>query len=144
MKRIRRVISVLVAGLTMVGSAEAIAEKPATDDVLLQGHRGDTSAWPMYGGDFHQQRYTELDQINRGNVKKLKPAWTFHTGERVWGFQYVPHDEWDYDGGCPPVLFDIEIEGKQYIAISAGGSCYVRRDRKNPPEADAIIAFALP
>ena len=26
-------------------------------------------------------RYSELGQINRENVKRLKPAWTFHTGE---------------------------------------------------------------
>lgn len=34
--------------------------------------------WPNYGGDFSNQRYSSLNQINTGNVKDLKAAWTFH------------------------------------------------------------------
>jgi PQQ-dependent dehydrogenase (methanol/ethanol family) len=33
-------------------------------------------------------------------------------GSFAWGFQYVPHDIWDYDGGTPPLLFDVEWEGQ--------------------------------
>ena len=33
----------------------------------------------MYGGTYSQVRYSPLDQINPGNVEKLKPAWIFHT-----------------------------------------------------------------
>lgn len=39
--------------------------------------------WRAYGGDAGGSRYSTLDQINRGNVGKLKTAWTFHTGEGV-------------------------------------------------------------
>lgn len=39
--------------------------------------------WRAYGGDAGGNRYSTLDQINRGNVKSLKPAWTFRTGEGV-------------------------------------------------------------
>src|SRR5262249_859724 len=37
--------------------------------------------WPYYGNDQGGQRYSPLDQINRDNVSKLKPAWTYHTGD---------------------------------------------------------------
>ncbi len=37
--------------------------------------------WPVYGGEPGQDHYSSLAQINRQNVKKLKIAWTFHTGE---------------------------------------------------------------
>jgi quinoprotein glucose dehydrogenase len=37
--------------------------------------------WPRVGNDPGCMRYSELDQINRGNVARLKPAWTYHTGE---------------------------------------------------------------
>lgn len=37
--------------------------------------------WPRVGNDSGCMRYSELDQINRGNVARLKPAWTYHTGE---------------------------------------------------------------
>ncbi len=37
--------------------------------------------WPRVGNDAGCMRYSELDQINRDNVSRLKPAWTYHTGE---------------------------------------------------------------
>ena len=38
--------------------------------------------WPAYGGQAAQDHYSILSQINRENVKKLKIAWTFDTGEK--------------------------------------------------------------
>jgi quinoprotein glucose dehydrogenase len=37
--------------------------------------------WPRVGNDPGCTRYSALDQINRENVTRLKPAWTYHTGE---------------------------------------------------------------
>src|ERR1700687_5283180 len=37
--------------------------------------------WPAYGGQEAQDHYSILSQINRENVKQLKIAWTFDTGE---------------------------------------------------------------
>ena len=37
--------------------------------------------WPSVGNDPGSLRYSKLDQINRGNVKQLVPAWTYHTKE---------------------------------------------------------------
>ncbi len=37
--------------------------------------------WPRVGNDPGCMRYAELDQINRTNVARLKPAWTYHTRE---------------------------------------------------------------
>lgn len=49
--------------------------------------------WPAYGGGNNALRYSTLGEINRDNVKKLKRAWTFRTGdlpsERVQG-KYSP------------------------------------------------------
>src|ERR1051325_6025335 len=36
--------------------------------------------WPNYGNDPGGTRHSELAQINRQNVTKLKPAWEYHTG----------------------------------------------------------------
>jgi quinoprotein glucose dehydrogenase len=38
--------------------------------------------WPMYGGDAGKTRYSPLKQIHRGNVSRLKQAWTFETGQK--------------------------------------------------------------
>lgn len=50
-------------------AGRGLAESPANVD------------WPGVGNDPGCMRYSELDQINRGNVARLKPVWTFHAGE---------------------------------------------------------------
>ena len=37
------------------------------------------------------------------------------TGERVWHFQMVHHDLWDYDNNVAPILMDLEVEGRPGI-----------------------------
>ena len=37
------------------------------------------------------------------------------TGERLWHFQAIHHDVWDWDFPCAPVLADVEIEGRPGI-----------------------------
>ena len=36
--------------------------------------------WPLAGKDAANTRFSPLDQINTGNAKNLKLAWTFSTG----------------------------------------------------------------
>jgi quinoprotein glucose dehydrogenase len=40
-----------------------------------------SSDWGYYGGDALGQHFSTLDQINRGNVARLTPVWTYRTGE---------------------------------------------------------------
>jgi PQQ-dependent dehydrogenase (methanol/ethanol family) len=40
----------------------------------------DPNNWVLQTGDYFNQRYSKLDQINKDNVKNLKVAWTFSTG----------------------------------------------------------------
>ncbi len=37
--------------------------------------------WPVYGHDPGGTKYSPLSDINKGNVKKLSMAWTFHSGD---------------------------------------------------------------
>ncbi len=41
-----------------------------------------------------------------------------NTGKRVWHFQMVHHDIWDYDLPAPPVLADITVNGKRIPAVA--------------------------
>src|SRR5215217_1157148 len=41
--------------------------------------------WPHYGGGPDQTRYSPLDQITAANVRNLKVAWTYDTGESFPG-----------------------------------------------------------
>ena len=39
------------------------------------------------------------------------------TGARVWHFQTVHHDLWDYDVASPPILFDWRKDGRTIAAV---------------------------
>lgn len=42
------------------------------------------------------------------------------TGQRVWGFQVVHHDLWDYDVASQPLLIDVPIDGRMRAAVAIG------------------------
>src|SRR5205809_4865303 len=49
------------------------------NDELLKLSK-DPNQWVMPAGDYANTRYSALNQINRDNVKNLRPVWTFSTG----------------------------------------------------------------
>ena len=40
------------------------------------------------------------------------------TGKRVWHFQIVHHDIWDYEPSSPPILADITVDGQPIKAVA--------------------------
>src|SRR4029079_5264562 len=56
------------------------------------------------------------DNLYANSVTALRAE----TGERVWSFQTVHHDLWDYDVASPPVLFDVHRDGKTIPAVGVG------------------------
>ena len=40
------------------------------------------------------------------------------TGKRIWHYQLVHHDIWDWDIGAPPILVDITVGGKPIKAVA--------------------------
>jgi len=44
-------------------------------------------------------------------------ALDMRTGELQWHYQQVPHDLWGYDAGSPPVLFDLQHDGRTVKAV---------------------------
>ncbi len=63
------------ASLAMVAFATPAV---GNQDVLQQTAKPEQ--WVLQTGDYANQRYSKLNQINRDNVKNLKVAWTFSTG----------------------------------------------------------------
>jgi alcohol dehydrogenase (cytochrome c) len=59
-------------------AAVVVSPAMANKDVIKQTSNADQ--WVLQTGDYTNQRYSKLDQINAGNVKDLKVAWTFSTG----------------------------------------------------------------
>ena len=63
------------------------------------------------------------------------------TGERLWHFQFTPHDVWDYDGNTQLFLVDVERDGKTIPAIvqaNRNGFYYIL-DRATGAFIDASI-----
>jgi len=50
-----------------------------TDDMLLNADK-DTQNWLHYGKDYQTTRYSAAKQINKDNVKNLKPVWNLSFG----------------------------------------------------------------
>ncbi len=60
-------------------AALPLAHAPAS---YAASNSGKTIDWPVYGGQFANDHYSVLAQINRQNVGKLRRAWVFDTGEK--------------------------------------------------------------
>lgn len=69
-----RVIGTLLASMLCGVCAGQGAAGPAST------RRGSTG-WPVYNGGPDGDHYSQLKQINRANVRRLKVAWSFDTGE---------------------------------------------------------------
>ena len=59
------------------GGTATAAEADTDRDTIPPGGAGQ---WRMAGGDYANTRFSQLDEITTGNVRKLKVAWTFSTG----------------------------------------------------------------
>lgn len=68
------------------------------------------------------------------------------SGELVWHFQMVHHDLWDYDTASPPVLGEIEVDGRRIQAVmqaSKTGFLYVF-DRETGEPVWPIVERPVP
>lgn len=67
-------------GCTMLLGAAIAFGGPALANDELQKLQGDANQWVMPTGNYANQRYSALDQINATNASKLHPVWSFSTG----------------------------------------------------------------
>jgi len=74
-------------GIPLVLAALAVSFQTAHGAETNQRHAPAVGyrEWKVYGGGPESIRYSNLDQINRGNVQKLRIAWTFDTGDAFDG-----------------------------------------------------------
>jgi quinoprotein glucose dehydrogenase len=57
------------------------------------------SDWRVYRGDASSASYSSLAQINKENVKELKPAWTFYPDDAIAGARFERSE-------CNPIIID--------------------------------------
>ncbi|GAB3021694.1 outer membrane protein assembly factor BamB family protein [Spirosoma pulveris] len=71
-----------ILGLLILGSFIPLKDDPKS---IIQSPPNDD--WPTYGGNNAGNRYSKLTQINTQNVKSLKLAWSYETGDNKDGSQ---------------------------------------------------------
>src|ERR1051326_7937206 len=67
--------------------------------------------WPVYGHDPGGMRYSPLVEITRANVSRLRPAWTFHTGDAAPGGRFQPRSGFE----ATPIV----VDGAMYLSTAA-------------------------
>ena len=68
------------------------------------------------------------------------------TGKRIWHFQMIHHDLWEYDNSSPPILGDITVNGRTIKAVmqaNKNGFVYVF-DRTNGEPVWPIVETPVP
>ena len=70
-------------------AAEEVEPVGLVDDEDLLTAQDNNASWLMYGRTYDSQRHSGLDQINKENVGRLLPVWTFQTGV-LDGFECSP------------------------------------------------------
>jgi quinoprotein glucose dehydrogenase len=68
------------------------------------------------------------------------------TGKRIWHFQMIHHDLWEYDNSSPPILGDITVNGRSIKAVmqaNKNGFVYVF-DRTNGEPVWPIVETPVP
>ncbi|HEX2521599.1 MAG TPA: PQQ-binding-like beta-propeller repeat protein [Terriglobia bacterium] len=74
---------------------------------LKRVEKGPAHEWPHYGRDSGGSKYSPLDQISRENVKQLKVAWAFHTGD-------IPDEKMAATFECTPLV----VDGVMYVTTA--------------------------
>jgi len=69
----------LLAPAAVLMAAALLGAPAKANDQLLQ-MQNNPASWVLANGNYANQRYSTLSQINRDNVRKLQVAWTFSTG----------------------------------------------------------------
>ncbi|HEX2521764.1 MAG TPA: PQQ-dependent dehydrogenase, methanol/ethanol family [Terriglobia bacterium] len=82
-------LAAVMALLHLVAPFPLVAASEVTSQRLIDAAK-EPHNWLIYSGTYNAWRYSPLDQINKTNIKKLVPVWTFQTGKIDGGFSCTP------------------------------------------------------
>ncbi len=120
--------------LAQAGGKKTAELVGSVDDKHLLNAAGNNANWLMYGRTYDAQRYSPLDQINKKNVKRLIPAWTFQTGV-LDGFE------------CSPLIIDgimyITTPWNHVYAVDCKTGSQIWHYQKSLPENLALCCDAV-
>lgn len=123
---IRRAQAAAMAATLALGgaaAAQAAGQGPGFDD---------PNNWPQFHRSYNAWRYSPLDQINKGNVKKLHVAWIHQPGNITHGLQATPIV---IDG----VMYTIAADNNVFALDAATGKTLWRWTAKLDPTVKEVF-----
>ena len=79
MTRLFSSVSLCAVTLALAAGSAAVSSQALANDKLVELAKSDDN-WPMTGKNYDANNYSPQKQINKANVKQLRPAWSFSTG----------------------------------------------------------------
>lgn len=79
MTRLFSSVSLCAVTLALAAGSAAVTSQAVANDKLVELAKSDEN-WPMTGKNYNANNYSPQKQINKANVKQLRPAWSFSTG----------------------------------------------------------------
>ena len=79
MNRLLSSASLFAVTLALATGGAALSGPATANDKLVELAKSDEN-WPMTGKNYDANNYSPQKQINKENVKDLRPAWSFSTG----------------------------------------------------------------
>ena len=121
--------------LIALGGGKKSAEPVGSvDDKALLNAADNTGNWLMYGRTYDANRFSPLDQVNKKNVKRLIPVWTFQTGV-LDGFE------------CSPLIIDgimyVSTPWNHVYAVDCKSGSQLWHYQKSLPENLALCCDAV-
>jgi alcohol dehydrogenase (cytochrome c) len=83
------IAAVAMSACNKQASARPVAMDLRGADSAMSSSMRDSAAWPSFGRDYSNDRYSPLTQVNTGSVARLRLVWTYHTGI-THGFETSP------------------------------------------------------
>jgi alcohol dehydrogenase (cytochrome c) len=109
--------SIAAAAVWTIATTASAASGPGYDD---------PTNWPQYHRSFNAWRFSPLDQINKGNVKRMHVAWVHQPGAVTHGLQATPIV---IDG----VMYSIAADNNVFALNAATGEVLWRYTPKLDP-----------
>lgn len=81
----RQWVTAALLVVTTAGCQQAADPAPLYASAEVASVEAAAKDWPSYGGQPSATKYSALDQINRNTIKRLRTAWTWHSGEVTFG-----------------------------------------------------------
>jgi quinoprotein glucose dehydrogenase len=119
----------LAAGAAIAAATLAVTQFGATAQNMMMASN-DGGVWDAFGGNQQAQKYSPATQITPDNVRNLKQAWEFHTGdigsgahETTWGATPLFVNGTVYTGTPKYHIFAVEPDtGHVKWTYDAGGA----------------------